>query len=246
VAEPTAGVHRSIVRGQGHVGWRPSDINWRTAMLFMVGSACFALGSVPGYASLLPTPVVGLTFFVGSLFFTSAGYSAFVQAINGPGDPRSASGRRRLLAVRPRSIDWWACVIQSAGTLWFNLNTFEAMKQGFDVHQQNLRIWTPDVIGSICFLVASELAIWAVCHKPVCICRDDRDWWMATINMVGSIFFMLSAIAAFVLPSTSELLDASLANSGTFLGAVCFFWAARLQALGGDDQVAAGGVQVGG
>jgi hypothetical protein len=226
------GPTRSIALGRGRVGWRPDDIGWRTALLFMVGSALFALGSVPGYASLVPTPVVGLTFFIGSLFFTTAGYSQFVQTINPPGGDRPWSGRRRLFAVQPGRIDWWACVIQSIGTLWFNINTFEALRQGFDVHQQNLRIWTPDFLGSICFLVASELAIVAVCHKPVCVCRDDRDWWIAIINMVGSIFFMLSALAAFVLPSTSELLDASVANSGTFLGAVCFFWAARLLALG--------------
>ena len=193
---------------------------------------------MPGYASLVPTAVVGLTYFVGSLFFTSAGFSQLVQTINDvPGAPRPWSGRRRLLAFQPRRIDWWACVIQSAGTLWFNVNTFEAMKQGFDVHQQNLRIWTPDFLGSICFLVASELAIWAVCHKPVCLCRDDRDWWISIINMVGSIFFMLSALAAFVLPATDQLLDASVANTGTFLGAVCFFWAARLLALASPPRV---------
>jgi len=49
--------------------------------------------------------------------------------------------------------------------------------------------------------------------------------------MAGSVFFMLSSLAAFVLPSTGDLLDASVANSGTFLGAVCFFWAARMLAL---------------
>ncbi len=46
--------------------------------------------------------------------------------------------------------------------------------------------------------------------------------------MVGSIFFMISALAAFVVPDTGDLLDAALANSGTLLGALCFFWAARL------------------
>ena len=54
------------------------------------------------------------------------------------------------------------------------------------------------------------------------------SWWIVVLNMVGSIFFMISALAAFVVPDTGDLLDASLANSGTFLGAVCFFWGARL------------------
>lgn len=209
-------------RGQGHIGWAPHDIGWRTAVLFMVGSACFALGALPGYASLVPAGAVGLTFFVGSIFFTSAGFSQLTQTVR--------AGRAAGLdsALQWGSIDWWGCVAQSIGTLWFNLNTFFAMKTGFTVHQQNLRIWAPDFFGSICFLVASEAAIWAVCHKPICVCRDDGDWWIAVINMVGSIFFMASALAAFVLPTTGDLLNAAVANSGTLLGAVCFFWAARL------------------
>ena len=60
------------------------------------------------------------------------------------------------------------------------------------------------------------------------MCIRDRNWWIAVINMVGSIFFMISALAAFVVPDTGDLLDAALANSGTLLGALCFFWAARL------------------
>ena len=117
----------------------------------MIGSFFFALGSVPGYASLVPASVVGITFFVGSIFFTSAAFLQLVQST----DP----------------IDWWASAIQLAGTIWFNINTFDAMQTGLDTHQQNLRIFTPDFIGSVCFLVASYLAVWAVCSGPWCVTR---------------------------------------------------------------------------
>ena len=40
---------------------------------------------------------------------------------------------------------------------------------------------------------------------------------------------MASAIAAYVVPDTGDLLDTSVANSGTFLGAVCFLVAARIE-----------------
>jgi len=175
----------------------------------MVGSFCFALGSIPGYASLVEASVVGTTFFIGSIFFTSAAFLQLVQSA--------------------RAIDWWASMIQLVGTVWFNVNTFEAMQTGFDVHQQNLRIWTPDFLGSVCFLVSSYLAVLAVCRRPWCFDRNVSEWWVAMGNLLGSVFFMLAALAAFVLPSTGDLLDASVANSGTFIGAVCFFWAARLQ-----------------
>ena len=40
--------------------------------------------------------------------------------------------------------------------------------------------------------------------------------------MLGSVAFMVSAIAGFVVPSTGAVLDLPLDNAGTFLGAVCF------------------------
>ena len=175
----------------------------------MIGSFCFALGSIPGYASLVPASVVGVTFFIGSIFFTSAAFLQLVQST----DP----------------IDWWASAIQFVGTIWFNINTFDAMQTGFDTQQENLRIWTPDFLGSICFLVASYLAVWAVCSGPWCWERDESR----LVDRAGepARFGLLHARGArrIRLPSTGDLLDASLANSGTFLGAVCFFWAARLQ-----------------
>ena len=56
----------------------------------------------------------------------------------------------------------------------------------------------------------------------------DLGWEIAALNLVGSIFFGLSAIAAYVVPSTGELLNAALANAGTFLGALGFLVGAAL------------------
>jgi hypothetical protein len=192
-----------------HIGWHPRSIAWWTGVLFMIGSFCFALGSFPGFSSAVPTSIVGVTFFVGSIFFTTAAFLQLIQSST--------------------PIDRLASAVQLVGTVWFNVNTFDAMATGLDVHQQNLRIWTPDFLGSICFLLASELAVVSVCRRPWCVQRGEVDWWVDGVNLLGSVFFMLAALAAFVLPSTGSLLDASLANTGTFLGAVCFFWAARLQ-----------------
>ncbi|HEY4584266.1 MAG TPA: hypothetical protein VI980_06895 [Acidimicrobiia bacterium] len=58
--------------------------------------------------------------------------------------------------------------------------------------------------------------------------RDDVDWWIAALNYVGSIFFMLSAIGAFTLPTTGNVINLTIVNLGTFLGAVCFFVGAYL------------------
>jgi len=50
---------------------------------------------------------------------------------------------------------------------------------------------------------------------------------VTTLNMVGSVAFGVSAIAAKIL-STGELRNVALANLGTFIGALCFLAGAVL------------------
>ena len=74
---------RALLRGRYSNRW----ISW----LFIVGSICFALGSAPSYAQLVDPPVVGVTFFTGSLFFTSAALLQYLLAVTkgrvGEADP---------------------------------------------------------------------------------------------------------------------------------------------------------------
>jgi hypothetical protein len=49
-----------------------------------------------------------------------------------------------------------------------------------------------------------------------------------TLNLIGSIAFAISAVAAYTVPDTNELLNAALATSTTLVGALCFLWAARI------------------
>ena len=57
---------------------------------------------------------------------------------------------------------------------------------------------------------------------------DDLGWVIAALNLAGSIFFGLSAVGAYVVPSTGELLNSAVANAGTFLGAIGFLVGAAL------------------
>ncbi len=174
----------------------------RIGILFMVGSACFAVASLPA-ASSLSEGAVGITYFVGSIFFTIA---AFEQ----------------LRVARGEGKEIWAAAIQFAGTLFFNASTFFAMSDHLSQHTADLLVWSPDVFGSICFLASSvlaEIAVWG----PLVPARRS-----ASLNLVGSIAFGISAVAAYVVPDTNEVLNASLATSMTLVGALCFLWAARI------------------
>jgi hypothetical protein len=196
------------------------------AVLFMVGAACFAIGSTAGYSSLVGERATALTYFVGSIFFTSAAYLQYVQTIN-PAAP-AGPGRRRLLAVDVGRIEWWAATVQLAGTLFFNVTTFTAIDASLNAKQEDLVVWTPDALGSICFLVASQLALIAVGHAWFSWRPASTIWRIAALNLLGSVLFGISAIAGWVQPSTGDLLDAALDTSGTFWGAICFFAGAAL------------------
>ena len=50
-----------------------------------------------------------------------------------------------------------------------------------------------------------------------------RDgWWQPAVNLLGCIFFGISAVAGYVVPTTGSMLDQAAANWNTALGAACF------------------------
>jgi len=196
----------------------------------MIGSACFILGPFPGYLSWVGFRADAMTFFVGSIFFTSA---ALLQLIECGIAPRALARHTRhraqtLLTIESRRIDWWACAVQFVGTLFFNVTTFNAFHTDLTASEAKNMIWTPDWRGSICFLIASELAYIEAGHSLWSWHPRDRAWRIAALNFVGSVAFLVSAIASYVLPTTGAPLSLFWTNFGTFVGAVCFFLGAYL------------------
>ena len=59
---------------------RPVALNVAIACLFIVGSSLFGLGSVPGYVNVVGEAADSITYFVGSVFFTSASFAQLLQA----------------------------------------------------------------------------------------------------------------------------------------------------------------------
>lgn len=222
--------HSRLDTGRGSTWWAPGAVGWWIGILFAVGSVCFALGAVPGYASAVGLSIDGLTFFVGSLWFTSAALLQYFEAINAQRAFPEITRRERfrLFTWEPRRIDWWATLVQFIGTLFFNRSTLHALLVNLSVHQQNRLIWTPDALGSACFLIASELALVEVCHSFWCRRSGSLPWWIAALNLIGSVAFGVSAVAAYVLPTTGLPLNIALVNLGTFVGGICFLLGAIL------------------
>ena len=79
------------------------------------------------------------------------------------------------------------------------------MQQNLTAHAAQQHVWRPDAIGSVCFLVASGLAWFEVCHGWLAWSPHSLSWWITALNLVGSIAFGVSAVAAYIVPSTGDL-----------------------------------------
>jgi hypothetical protein len=198
-----------------------------------VGSLVFALGAVPGYTSAVGARWDAVTFFIGSLFFTAAGFLAYREAVDaGPlaADAVRApdAARRRFFVFQPRRIDWWATAVQLAGTVYFNVSTGNAVRADLTAQAAHQHVWRPDAVGSVCFLVASALAWFEVCHGWAAWRPRSWAWWITLANLIGSVAFGVSAVAGYIDPATGQLHNAERSNLGTLIGAVCFFAGALL------------------
>jgi len=180
------------------------------ALFFALGSACFLIGPFPGYAQLVGAEADAITFFVGSILFTTGGALQTWIAF-----PERHAGAAAKAAFR-------AAAIQSAGTLFFNVTTYQALHTSLSDSNYNRLVWRPDALGSICFLISGAIAYRASARHGWLPARGGPGWWEPSINLLGCIFFGISAIAGYLVPSTGNLLSLAAANWNTALGAACF------------------------
>ncbi|MBV9415183.1 MAG: YrhK family protein [Solirubrobacterales bacterium] len=180
------------------------------ALCFALGSTCFLIGPFPGYVQLVGESADGVTFFVGSILFTTGG--ALQSWLAWPDRHERGAGRAA----------WWSAVIQSAGTLFFNRTTFRAMQTAVSSSNYNRLVWRPDALGSICFLVSGAIGYLASPRHGWLPAREGPGWWQPAVNLLGCVFFGISAVAGYVVPSTGSVLDLAASNWNTSLGAACF------------------------
>jgi hypothetical protein len=170
---------------------RMSRERWM-ALFFAIGSLCFLVGPFPGYVQLVGAEADAITFFVGSIFFTIGG--------------------ALQVSLSHARADWWAAVVQSAGTLFFNVTTYQALHTSVSNPDYDRLVWRPDAFGSICFLISGVIAYRA---RP-------PHGWQPLVNLLGCVFFGISAVAGYVVPSHGSILALAAANWNTALGALCF------------------------
>jgi hypothetical protein len=191
------------------------------ALCFALGSTCFLIGPFPGYAQLVGASADATTFFIGSVLFTAGG--ALQTLLTFP--ERHSGGAARAA--------WWAAAIQSAGTLFFNVTTYQALHTSLSNSNYDRLVWRPDAFGSICFLVSGAIAYRASARHGWLPARGHKGWWEPAINLLGCILFGISAVAGYLVPSTGSLINLAAANWNTALGAACFLTCALATLLTG-------------
>ncbi|MFD9437110.1 hypothetical protein [Streptomyces sp. NPDC060002] len=209
-------------------------LNAIAAIAFVFGGALFAAGAAVAQLGSGDATQCASIYFAGGLFFTTGGYVSLLQVINAPrhvivGEGRLLTRHWRWWSYEPTRVDWLSTFVLFAGTLVFAVDLLDSFLQGLTVQQVNRLIWAPDVIGCILFLISGHLSFAEICHGRLCVRPHNLGWWIVTVNQLGSVLFMISALAAYTRPATGSLVNADIANWGTLTGALCFSLAGILQ-----------------
>jgi hypothetical protein len=177
---------------------------------FALGSMCFVIGPLDAYATGVGPEADAITFFVGSILFTMGGLTQCWLAMP----------ERRLAGAGVGA--WRAAWSQSVGTLFFNFMTFEAIGIAATSARYPMLVWSPNVLGSICFLVSGAFLYLSSPRRGWLPERRHFGWWEPSINGLGCVLFGASAVAGYVISSRGEMVSLSAANWTTTLGAACF------------------------
>lgn len=202
-------------------------LNAIAATFFVLGGALFAAGAAVAQFGSGDATTAASIYFAGGLCFNTGGYVSLLQVINAPrhvpgGEGVLVTRRWRWWSYEPGRADWLSTFVLFAGTLVFGVNLLDSFLQGLSVQQVNRLIWTPDMIGCVLFLISGHLALVEICHGRPRLLPRDLGWWIVAVNQLGSVLFMVSALAAYTRPATGSLVNGDIANWGTLTGALCF------------------------
>ena len=231
-----SGEAAQTLRAAPEIARRLVRVNWVAAIAFTIGGSLFAAGAWVAQLGSGDASTAASIYFAGGLFFNTGAYASLLGAINAPRSVGADGGLDaeawRWWSYEPHRIDWLTTFVLLAGTIAFGISLADSFIEGLSGQQVNRLIWTPEMFGCILFLVSGHLAMAEVCHRSrPCLRRRDLAWAIVAINQIGSILFMVSALAAFIRPATDSVVNVDVANWGTLLGAACFAAGGVMQAF---------------
>jgi hypothetical protein len=213
-----------------HSLWMPEKLNWWIGTVFALGSALYILASICSlWPSLsknwsLSSTTINTIFFAGSIPFTIAAFLQLYQAAVSEAKAvhRQSGEVKKRFGWYPDSAGWLSAALQFVGTILFNVNTLDALLPHLDWLQQDLLIWAPDIAGSILFLASGYLAFIEAGHAYWAWEPTSITWWVVSVNLLGCLAFMISAMFAFVPAGTPAFDNGAISVGFTLIGGVCF------------------------
>ena len=190
-------------------GWRFDHLSWWIGLIFIVGSICFVLGTVPLAFSTVAdwmgwsTWALDFTCFMGSVFFTIGSYMLVLEALNAPSDPSASHSKKpkrrrwRWLGWEWERIDFRIAGVQLTGAIVFNVNCGMALVEGLSWWQSDLFVWTPSTLASCCFVTASYLGLVEVSNRRWAWLVWDMAWWINFFSLLGSLGFLCSSLVGY-------------------------------------------------
>ncbi|MDP0494612.1 MAG: hypothetical protein Q7Q73_00235 [Verrucomicrobiota bacterium JB024] len=190
-------------------GWRFDHLSWWIGLIFILGSICFVLGTVPlaftAVQQWLGWSTWALDFicFMGSVFFTVGSALLVLEALNAPSDPTAKHADKpkrhpwRWFAWEWERIDFRIATVQLTGAIIFNINCGMALVEGLAWWQSDLFVWTPSTVASCCFVTASYLGLIEVTHRRWAWRVWDMTWWINFFSLLGSAGFLCSSLVGY-------------------------------------------------
>lgn len=233
-------------------GYRPRAIAWWIASLFTFGSIFFMIGALPEMFPAISgnealDTYVKVSFFIGSVFFTVAGYVQLIEAMNvdldistdvqavidqrserSTGQPVKQVRKLYWFKWRGDRLGFLASFVQSMGTVVFNVNCFFAIFIGLGWVTEDLLVWVPSTIASTLFISASYIMIMEVSHGRWSWNYRQISWWISICSLMGSIGFFVSSIFGFFGQGPILIGQEWSANFVLLLGCIFFLMSSYL------------------
>jgi hypothetical protein len=202
-ARPATGAPHATRRRPPLFGFAPRVPAWWVAIVFTSGSVFFvvgAMGAVTGPTRWWPNAM----YFAGSVLFTLGAalqlreISLAGRDLQQPARP-TPHGEHRAWLYRPGRLDWNAAVIQQIGTVLFNVNCFFGMSMSLTHHEEDMNVWVPSTVASVCFVASSWLSLVEAEGRWFSWRPRQLEWWITVGSLLGSWGFLLSSLAGFFL-----------------------------------------------
>jgi len=219
------------------------SISWWVAFTFLIGSLGWvsngAFAFHEPFSTSKNTDAVKYSALVAGTFFLIGGWAMYLEAINTDHDMDFAQQIIRREELRLEGLvgeskwKWWgmktykdigftASFMMFIGVSIYQIPVTLGVFLPDNVYLQDTLNWLPQTLGSILFVIASYLFMLEEQRGYFRPHFTSIGWNVGFFSLVGSIGFLLIAVAGFFVPYTSTDYEKYVVNLSTYWSAIAF------------------------